>query len=103
MDILQCNNDALVGRYIDAGDAGHGHVLLIAGSIEMAGDHSGRWRSANDNATPSPFPGARYRSTSRLGCGLLMDSTAFRQPLLAFAFARSCLAASGGPRGRFCL
>src|SRR5713226_3356728 len=28
MDILQCNNDALVGRYIDAGDAGHGHSLL---------------------------------------------------------------------------
>jgi hypothetical protein len=29
MDILQCNNDALVGRYVDAGDAGHSHSLLL--------------------------------------------------------------------------
>src|SRR3977135_516607 len=29
MDVLQCNNDAFVGRYIDAGDAGHGHALLL--------------------------------------------------------------------------
>src|ERR671918_3018551 len=29
MDILQCNNDALVGRYVDAGDAGHGYSLLL--------------------------------------------------------------------------
>src|ERR1700730_600644 len=62
---------------------------------------------ANDNATPSPFPGARYRSVARLGCGLLMDSTSFRQPLLAPAFARGSLAAAGAPagrrRGRFCL
>src|SRR5215510_187518 len=47
---------------------------------------------ANDNATPSPFPRARYRSTSRLGCGLLMDSTAFRQPPAGTAFARNRLA-----------
>src|SRR6266508_1544063 len=29
MDILQCNNDALVGRYVDAGDAGHSQSLLL--------------------------------------------------------------------------
>jgi hypothetical protein len=29
MDILQCNNDALIGRYINAGDAGHGYPLLL--------------------------------------------------------------------------
>src|SRR5262249_46684452 len=40
-------------------------------------------RFTNDNATPSPFLRARYRSTSRLGWGLLMDSECFRQPLLA--------------------
>jgi hypothetical protein len=28
MDILQCNNNAFVGRYIDTGDAGHGPSLL---------------------------------------------------------------------------
>src|SRR5262249_16532542 len=35
------------------------------------GGRSSRSRFANDNATPSPFPGARYRSNSRFGCGLL--------------------------------
>jgi hypothetical protein len=29
MDILQCNNDALIGRYINAGDAGHSYPLLL--------------------------------------------------------------------------
>src|SRR6266446_4654776 len=29
MDILQCNNDAFVGRYVDAGDAGHSLSLLL--------------------------------------------------------------------------
>src|SRR5262245_26557845 len=59
-------------------------------------------RFANDNATPSPFPGARYRSTSRLGCGLLMDSTAFRQPPLGFAFARRRLRGLGLALWRLC-
>src|SRR5215470_3389598 len=56
---------------------------------------------ANDNATPSPFPRARYRSTSRLGCGLLMDSTAFRQPPRGRAFARSRLAGGALVPARF--
>src|SRR6516165_9379693 len=56
---------------------------------------------ANDNATPSPFPRARYRSTSRLGCGLLMDSTAFRQPPRGRAFAHSRLAAGTLGPARF--
>ena len=29
VDILQCNNDAFVGRYVDAGDAGHSYSLLL--------------------------------------------------------------------------
>ena len=29
MDILQCNNDPFVGRYVDAGDAGHSQSLLL--------------------------------------------------------------------------
>src|SRR5262245_15498500 len=86
MDILQCNNDTLVGGYVDAGDASHGHSLLLP-ARKTPGGRSSRSRFANDNATPSPFPGARYRSNSRFGCGLLMDSPAFRQPLLAIPFA----------------
>src|SRR5215469_3242452 len=60
---------------------------------KRSGRRSSRVRFANDNATPSPFRRARYRSTSQLGCGLLMDSTAFRQPPARSAFARSRLAA----------
>src|SRR5499427_5924882 len=51
------------------------------------GGQRSRGRFANDNATPSPSRRARYRSTSRLGCGLLMDSTSFRQPPPGTAFA----------------
>jgi hypothetical protein len=29
MDILQCNNHPFVGRYVDAGDAGHSQSLLL--------------------------------------------------------------------------
>src|SRR5262249_16742131 len=71
-----------------------------------------RDRSANDNATPSPFSGVRHRvDLSYWMRGLLGDSTAFRQPLLAFSLARGSLAPAGGaapataadsrPAGRF--
>src|SRR5215475_11236178 len=68
---------------------------------KRSGRRSSRGRFANDNATPSPFPRARYRSTSQLGCGLLMDSTAFRQPPRGRAFARSRLAAGALVPARF--
>src|SRR5919201_1234281 len=51
------------------------------------GGQRSRGRFANDNATPSPSRRARYRSTSPLGCALLMDSTSFRQPPPGVAFA----------------
>src|SRR5262252_5956415 len=65
------------------------------------GGQRSRGRFANDNATPSPSRRARYRSTSRLGCGLLMDSTSFRQPPPGRAFARSRLAAGALGPARF--
>src|SRR6516162_205674 len=68
---------------------------------KRSGRRSSRGRFANDNATPSPFPRARYRSTSQLGCGLLMDSTAFRQPPARSTFARSRLAAGALALARF--
>src|SRR5215469_8560443 len=68
---------------------------------KRSGRRSSRGRFANDNATPSPFPRARYRSTSQLGCGLLMDSTAFRQPPAGCAFARSRLPAGALVPARF--
>src|SRR5215468_4006877 len=68
---------------------------------KRSGRRSSRGRFANDNATPSPFPRARYRSTSQLGCGLLMDSTAFRQPPAGSAFARTHLATSALASARF--
>src|SRR5258707_11255221 len=68
---------------------------------KRSGRRSSRGRFANDNATPSPFPRARYRSTSQLGCGLLMDSTAFRQPPAGRAFARRRLAAGALAPARF--
>src|SRR5262249_40563782 len=73
----------------------------VAGASVVASDRATRGRFANDNATPSPFRRARYRSTSRLGCGLLMDSTAFRQPPPRTAFARSRLAAGALAAARF--
>src|SRR5258705_4981160 len=78
MDILQSNDDALIGRYIDAGDAGHSHSLLLPPRSKRPALVSAR-RFASDNATPSPFRSARYRSTSRLGCGLLRESSSVRQ------------------------
>src|SRR6266568_2481561 len=68
---------------------------------KRSGRRATRGRFANDNATPSPFPRARYRSNSRLGCGLLMDSTAFRQPPPGTAFARSRLAGGALVAARF--
>src|SRR6266508_1216563 len=58
-------------------------------------------RFANDNATPSPFRRARYRSTSRLGWALLMDSSSFRQPPRRAAFAPGSLAGSAFADPRF--
>src|SRR4029450_3846611 len=58
-------------------------------------------RFANDNATPSPFRRARYRSTSRLGWALLMDSSAFRQPPPRAAFAPGSLSGSAFADARF--
>src|SRR5215831_11435002 len=55
MDILQCNNNPFVGRYIDAGDAGHSHSLLLPAPNRAAGAHASRGPFTNDNATPSPF------------------------------------------------
>src|SRR5262245_21498626 len=66
--------------------------------LKTPGGRSIRSQFANDNATPSPFPGARYRSNSRFGCGLLMDSPAFRQPLLAIPFTRGRSPPGGGAR-----
>src|SRR5260221_7845583 len=68
---------------------------------KRSGRPSFRGRFGNDNATPSPLPGARYRPTSQLGCGLLMDSTAFRQPPAGRAFARRRLAAGALAPARF--
>src|SRR5919109_1825397 len=70
MDILQCNNHPFVGRYVDAGDAGHSQSLLLPTARTRPAGHATRGGS---HATPSPFRRARYRSTSRLGWGLLMD------------------------------
>jgi hypothetical protein len=36
MDVLQCNNDTLVGGYVDAGDASHGHSLLLPARAQDA-------------------------------------------------------------------
>src|SRR5262249_43453788 len=100
MDILQCNNDAFVGRYVDAGDAGHSLPLLLPARAG-ASDRCYRRRFTNDNATPSPFLRARYRSTSRLGCGLLRDSTSFRQPPPRTRFAPGRLAPHGSAPAGF--
>src|SRR5262245_4189672 len=70
-------------------------------ALKTPGGRSSRSRFANDNATPSPLPGARYRSNSRFGCGLLMDSPAFRQPLLAIPFACGASPPGGGARSGF--
>src|SRR4029078_1435923 len=89
MNILQRNNDALVGRNIHASDAGHGHSLLypaLAPAFVKSAD------AATDNATPSLIPRARHRWTSGLGCRLLMDSPALRQPPPAMLFRWSLLA-----------
>src|SRR5262245_17018773 len=60
--------------------------------------YSANQLSANGNATPSPLSGARYREDiSDWMRGLLGDSTAFRQPLLAFGPARGSFATGGGP------
>src|SRR6516164_9881072 len=85
MDILKRDNHTLVGWYIDAGNAGHSSSLLL-GQAQAKTRH------------PSPAFGARHRSTLQLGCGLLMDSIAFRQPPSAPVFARGSFARGGsGP------
>src|SRR5436190_5087580 len=67
MDILQCYDDTLVRRYIDAGNAGHCSTPA-AGSISLAGDPS-LGQIASNNATPLPLPGVRYRTTLDLDEG----------------------------------
>src|SRR5271166_2023974 len=96
MDILQCDNNAFVGRYIDAGDAGHVPSLLLPAQS--------KWPAlvpqgpiASNNTTPFPVPRGPVSIDTRLGWGLLMDSTAFRQPPLAFAFAAGDLGGGTGP------
>jgi hypothetical protein len=42
---LQRNNDAFVGRYVDTGDAGHGHSLLLPAQSRPPGDRSTRGAS----------------------------------------------------------
>src|SRR5262249_17499422 len=64
------------------------------------GGQRSRGRFANDNATPSPSRRARYRSTSQLGCGLLMDSTSFRQPPPGVPLRCADVRGSPAPRPR---
>src|SRR5215471_6344236 len=101
MDILQCNNNPFVGRYIDAGDAGHSHSLLLPAPIARPALIPHQGGSQTITRHPPRSAGARYRSTSQLGCGLLMDSTSFRQPPAGAAFAPDRLAASAFAAGRF--
>src|SRR5437879_9597026 len=90
MDILKRDDGAFVGGDIDASDTGHGHdsccrerKISPANPVPVTAP-----RSANDNTTPSPSPGARHRSNFPLDTALLKDSEAFRQPLRAEPFAR---------------
>src|SRR5271165_857426 len=56
MDVLQRDDDALVSRYVDTGNAGHSYSLLLA-------------PIASKRTTPSPLPGAWHRSTLNLDAG----------------------------------
>ena len=70
---IYCNaiTTRLLVGYIDTGDAGHGLSLLLPAQQRRPAFWFQSAESANDNATPSPFPGARYRLTSPTGCGLI--------------------------------
>src|SRR5215510_2920827 len=57
MDILQCNNNAFVGRYIDAGDAGHSYSLLLPAQSVAASDRATRERLQTITRHPPRSPG----------------------------------------------
>src|SRR5262249_48748694 len=100
MDILQSYDDALVGRYVDAGDAGHGPSLLLPGPSGAAGARSLVPSSQTITRHPPRSRGPGIVRLLDFGCGLLMDSTASRQPPLAADFARGSFAT--GARAALC-
>src|SRR5215475_9573547 len=57
VDILQCNNDAFVGRYVDAGDAGHSYSLLLPAQSVAASDRATRERLQTITRHPPRSPG----------------------------------------------
>src|SRR5205085_7002003 len=91
MAILYRDDHAFVSRYVDDGDAVHVHAPVAGGKAPVSPVPAAARKSANDNTTPSPSPGARHRSNFSLYAGLLMDSTRLRQPLPARALRLATL------------
>ena len=63
MDVLQCDDDALVGRDIDAGDAGHGFTP-VAGPIKAGRLFQSTERSQTITRHPPRSPGPGIVRTS---------------------------------------
>src|SRR6202035_2353879 len=87
MDVLERDQNALVGRNIHAGDTGHG--LLSCRRPLGRRPCSSYFGQVSANANTTPFPldvsGPGIVKTIRLDTGLLKDSTWFRQPSLSFS------------------
>src|ERR1700736_5142261 len=104
MDVLERDQDALVGRDIHAGNTGHG-LLSCRRSLgkRLFFAISGRCSQTRTRRPPLGCPGARHRLKLSDWIGdLLKDSTRFRQPSLCLSslfrdFFRGFPGFSGSP------
>src|SRR6185312_8845769 len=93
MDILQRNDDALVGRKVDTSDTSHGFSAPVAGfSGRFPRSRYGENAKCRDDTCPSARAGIVVVLMQN-GCRVLKDSKSSRQPLLMTELTRFVSAA----------